>query len=148
MKLALIVPSTVGCIALLALAAFGVPATQPTTSPLTLLPRMYGINLCAAEFGQSTLPGKLGKHYTYPTTQELDYYHRKGLDLIRFPFRWERVQRAINGPLDPEELNRMDAFVAACRQRGMKVILDPHNYARYYGKLIGSPDGPPPAIKH
>src|SRR5205814_466607 len=36
------------------------------------------------------------------------------------------------------ELARLDAFVSYATQKGAYVLLDPHNYARYYGGVIGS----------
>ncbi|MBF0343632.1 MAG: cellulase family glycosylhydrolase [Nitrospirae bacterium] len=99
---------------------------------------MFGVNLCSAEFGESVLPGTYGTDYTYPTPAELDYYKSKGLMLIRLPFRWERMQQTKGGQLDSAELARMDSFIAAARERGMMVILDLHNFARYYGDIIGS----------
>jgi endoglucanase len=129
--------------ALLAKPAASAPATQPADP----LPRMYGISLCGAEFGENSLPGRFGRDYTYPTAEELDYYQGKAIRLIRLPFRWERLQRALNATLDEAELARIDAFIAECRQRQMRVILEPHNYARYAGKLIGSPEVPADAFK-
>jgi endoglucanase len=61
---------------------------------------------------------------------------------VRLPFRWERLQPALHGPLDPTELSRLDAFVADVARREMRVIPEPHNYARYRGELIGSPAVP------
>ena len=112
----------------------------PTTTPIGGYRR--GVNLAGAEFGESKLPGTYGVDYTYPTAAELDYYRGKGLTLIRLPFRWERLQRGLYGPLDGAELGRLDQVVAAARARGMQVLLDPHGYARYQGQLIGSPAVP------
>ncbi len=99
---------------------------------------LRGVNLAGAEFADDNLPGTYGQTYIYPNATELDYYKAKGLTLIRLPFRWERLQRSLYGPFDAAELARMDEFVSAARARGMKVILDPHNYALYHGNLIGS----------
>lgn len=101
-----------------------------------------GVNLSVAEFAGHKLPGVYGKDYTYPTKEELDYYLSKGLMLIRLPFRWERMQHSIYEPLDRKELNRMDVFIHEASKRNMKVILDLHNSARYYNKLIGSEEVP------
>lgn len=90
----------------------------------------FGVNLSGAEFG-GIYPGVDGTHYGYPTYKDLDYFKGKGLNLIRFPFRWERIQRAMNGPLDAAELSKMKTFVQAAEDRGMPVILDLHNFARY-----------------
>ncbi len=64
------------------------------------MPVKYGVNLAGAEFGEGSLPGTYGTHYTYPTHAEVDYFAAKGMDIIRLPFRWERVQNTQNGPLD------------------------------------------------
>jgi aryl-phospho-beta-D-glucosidase BglC (GH1 family) len=125
------------------------PATRPTTQPAprnavrpTTPPLMLGVNLCGAEFGEKFLPGIYDKHFTYPTAKELDYYKSKGLLLIRLPFRWERMQPTLNDALDSTELGRLDRFVAAVRERGMRVIPEPHNFARYRDQLIGTADVP------
>jgi endoglucanase len=103
---------------------------------------LRGVNLAGAEFGEDTLPGTYGVDYIYPNSDELDYYKSKCIRLIRLPFRWERLQPSLYGPLDVDELARLDEFIAAVCTRNMKVILDPHNYARYHGDLIGSPQVP------
>ena len=54
--------------------------------------QFVGVNLSGAEFGQNILPGTYGTQYTYPTTAEVDYYKGKGMNMIRLPFRWERLQ--------------------------------------------------------
>ena len=90
----------------------------------------FGVNLSGAEFG-NVYPGVDGTHYGYPTEKDLDYFKAKGLYLVRFPFRWERIQRVMNGPLDATELSKMKTFVQAAEDRGMPVILDLHNFARY-----------------
>ena len=99
---------------------------RDTTGP----PQMFGVNLAGAEFGNS-VPGTYGSDYTYPTDAEMAYYESKGLRLIRLPFKWERLQRALNGPLHAAELARIDAVVGYARNRGMKVLLDMHNYNKY-----------------
>lgn len=97
-----------------------------------------GVNLAGAEFGEGSLPGTYNVHYTYPTSAEIDYYMGQGMNTFRLPFRWERLQLALNSPLNSVELSRMDAFVDYATSQGAHVILDPHNYARYHGNLVGS----------
>lgn len=92
----------------------------------------FGVNLACAEFDERNMPGEYGKHYTYPTTEELDYFKAKGLLLIRLPFKWERLQTQLGGELDKVELNRIKKFVSEADQRGMEVILDLHNYGRRF----------------
>ncbi len=97
-----------------------------TTTP----PQMFGVNLAGAEFG-SNVPGVYGTDYEYPNDAEMAYYQSKGLRFIRVPFKWERMQRTLYGPLFAAELARMDAVVGYARNRGMKVLLDLHNYNKY-----------------
>lgn len=107
--------------------AFLAVYTPATSAP----PQMFGVNLAGAEFyNQNNFPGTYGSQWIYPNEAEFDYYHGKGLNLIRIPFRWERMQPTLNGPLDAAELARMDTVVGYATARGMKVVLDMHNYAR------------------
>lgn len=96
-----------------------------------------GVNLAGAEFGEGNLPGVYGTHYTYPTNQEVDYFMGKGMTTFRVPFRWERLQQSQYAALDSAELAYLTTFVNYATGEGAHVILDPHNYARYYGGVIG-----------
>ncbi len=96
-----------------------------------------GVNLSGAEFGESHLPGNYGSDYTYPTNAEIDYFVAKGMTILRVPFRWERLQQTTGAALDATELGRLDAVVTHATQKGAHVLLDPHNYARYYGDVVG-----------
>jgi endoglucanase len=98
---------------------------------------LTGVSLAGAEFGEGSLPGVYNIHYTYPTAAEVDYFVGKGMNTFRLPFRWERLQQTLNGPFNAAELGRLDAFVDYATGRGAYVVLDPHNYARYYGSVIG-----------
>jgi len=110
-------------------AAFAAAAVAPET-------RMLGVSQAGAEFGKGR--GGFNKAYTYPGATQLDYCQKKGLRVIRLPFKWERMQHQLMAPLDPAELARMDGVVKLARERDLKLILDMHNYARYDGKLIGT----------
>lgn len=101
---------------------------DPGQDPV-IAPKPFGVNLSGAEFG-GVYPGTDGTHYGYPGEKDLDYFKAKGLKLIRFPFRWERVQHELNGALYPVDLGKMKAFVKAAEDRQMPVILDMHNFAR------------------
>jgi len=98
-----------------------VPAAAPVP--------MHGVNISGPESNTANLPGTYGYNYVYPTVADFDYYHAKGLNLIRIPFRWERMQHGLNVPLDTAQLGYMDTAIARASARGMKVILDMHNYA-------------------
>jgi endoglucanase len=100
-------------------------------------PHFAGVNLSCAEFGDQSLPGNFGTDYTYPTQSEVDYFMGKGMNVFRLPFRWERLQQQANQAFDSAELGRLHGFVDPTTQKGGYVILDPHNYARYFGDLVG-----------
>ncbi len=106
-----------------------------------------GVNLAGAEFGTDNygagaLPGVYNKDYIYPNQSEVDYYKSKGMNIIRLPFRWERLQPSLNGVFNTAELSRLKTFVSQTTAKGVNVILDPHNYARYRGGVIGSSQVP------
>lgn len=101
-----------------------------------------GVNLSCGEFGEGKLPGNYSTDYTYPTSAEVDYFVGKQLGLLRVPFRWERLQHQALGELDATEMTRLDAVVTYATEHGGRVLLDPHNYARYYGKVLGTADAP------
>ena len=63
-------------------------------------PQLTGVNLAGAEFGEGSLPGTYGQHYTYPTHAEVDYFTGIGMNVFRVPFRWER---SIHSPLPAAE---------------------------------------------
>ena len=107
---------------------------------------LRGVNLAGAEFG--ALPGMFGKDYIYPSVETLDYFASKGFNTVRLPFVWERLQPSLFGDFASDELKRLKDTVLRMRNKGISVILDPLNYARYQGHLIGSPDVPPAAFSN
>ena len=96
-----------------------------------------GVNLAGAEFAPDNLPGVYGDDYVYPSQSEIDYFVGKGMNTLRLPFAWERLQPAAFGAFNQEQQSRIDSFVNYATGKGAYVILDPHNYASYYGKTIG-----------
>ena len=121
---------------LLALGAI-VPDSFSTRVALASNIEYGGVNLSGAEFG-TNLPGTFGSDYTYPTHSEVDYFVGKGMNIIRLPFLWERLQHSEYATLDSTELGRMDDFVSYATGKSASVLLDPHNYARYYSNIIGT----------
>jgi len=100
-----------------------------------------GVNLSGAEFGGCTKAAVYGSKYIYPSAQLFDFYLAQGANTFRLPFCWERLQPAANSPQDTAELNRLDSAVRYATDRGAHIILDPHNYARYWGKIIEDESG-------
>ncbi len=106
-------------------------------------PKLRGVSLAGAEFatdpwGNGALPGTYGVDYTYPTASEVSYFLGKRMNTVRLPFRWERLQPALNAAFDAAELARLDGFVRNATAQGATVLLDPHNYARWHTSLVGS----------
>ena len=109
-------------------------------------PRLQGVNLSGAEFGHERLPGALGKDYTYPSRSDLAYFRGMQMNVIRLPFRWERIQKQINGPLDAAELAQIRQVVDWAKALNLCVVLDLHNFGTYHGRVIGSPSLPASAF--
>jgi endoglucanase len=128
--------------------AFGSRASAAESAGL----RFTGVNLAGAEFGK--IPGTFGVDYTYPTPQDVDYFAGLGFNLIRVPFRWERLQPTLRVPFDAAEQTRLTGLVAYATGKGLHVVLDTHNYARRRvaedgwtaDHIIGSQEVPPAAF--
>jgi endoglucanase len=121
----------------------GTPAPAPAPAPSSSSSLSWrGTALSGAEFGQNNLPGTYNTDYTYPTPSEASYFKGKGMNTVRLPFLWERLQPTLNSAFDPNELSRLTSFVQQVTANGTTVLLDPHNYARYRGNLIGSTQVP------
>lgn len=100
--------------------------------------QLAGVNLAGAEFNGKKIPARYGYDYIYPPAQDLAYFQSVGMNTIRLPFRWERLQPLLGAGLDTAELGRMRTVTEAARSLGMCVILDVHNYGAYAGQSIGS----------
>ena len=96
-----------------------------------------GVSLAGAEFGMvernlsNVSPGVHGVDYLYNSPTTSRHVAVSGFQLVRVPFRWERIQPRLGASLDPAELERLESTVDSAAQHGLKVILDLHNYCRY-----------------
>lgn len=104
-----------------------------------------GVNLSGAEWGPgpsdaNKLPGVYNSDYFYPdgNTEAAYFLTKKGMNTFRVPFRWERLQRSLNGAFDSTESSRLTTLVGNLTGKGAYVIVDPHNYGRYMTNVIGS----------
>lgn len=99
--------------------------------------RLTGVNTAGAEFNLKSLPGTPFKDYTYPTKEDLAFFAQQGANVIRLPFRWERLQPSLDAPLDAGEVGRIRSTVSAAKAQGLCVLLDMHNFAKYYDNKLG-----------
>jgi endoglucanase len=99
------------------------------------------VNLAGGEFG-GTIPGVDGVDYRFPTTDEIDHFVSRGMNTFRVGFLWERLQPKAKGEFVAAYLAHLDALVDHATAAGAFVVLNPHNYARYYGTTVGSPSVP------
>jgi len=68
---------------------------------------LRGVNLAGAEFGEHTILGEAGVHYTFNSEASYEYLASKGLQIVRVPIRWERVQPQLFGSLAPAYRRRV-----------------------------------------
>jgi endoglucanase len=130
----------IGRAVVLALALLLLAAAPPGKGPLR------GVNLSGAELNPDKLPGRVGQDYVYPTLAELDQAKAAGMTVIRLPVLWERLQPALFGPLDQAELGRVRAVIDEATRRGLRVIIDAHDYGTYRGAKVGSAGVPTDAF--
>jgi endoglucanase len=95
-----------------------------------------GVNLAGAEFGEKAIPGVLGTNFTYNSEDSFRYFAGLGLWLIRLPVLWERLQPALERPLDPQHLSLVKQNVDWARRYGARVIVDIQNFGRYRDFVI------------
>lgn len=91
-----------------------------------------GMSISGLEFTPGTFPGTLNTHFFAPALADFQYMATKGFNLVRLPFRWERVQPTLGGALDTTHLNLIKQAINDARTVGIPVMLDVHNYGGYY----------------
>lgn len=107
---------------------------------------LTGVNIAGADFGDQHRPGIFGQDYIYPKLSSIDYFGAKGMNIIRLPVLWERLQHQLRGNLDEMEMRRVDGVVNYVTSKGMRIIIDVHNYANYYRSVIGTDNLPASAL--
>lgn len=122
-------------------ACFGIALSSAVFSQAMVTQKLYGVNRSGGEFGAHALPGVLGTDYIYPTNpDEFKPFAEAGLTLVRVPFLWERVQSEKNASLRATETERLVAVLDAAAVHKVQVILDLHNYGRYYNVPLTESD--------
>lgn len=95
-----------------------------------------GVNLAGLEFGAETDfsaadPGLAGVDYYAEPADSYLYLAERGVETVRLPFRWERLQPTRVAALDPAYLALITGQLDAAANAGIVVILDLHNYGAY-----------------
>lgn len=108
--------------------------------------KYQGVNISGAEWASHKIPGRFDYDYIFPIPTEIDYFANKGMNIIRVPFLWERMQPTAYGPLDATYAGRYDAVVVKATSRNLAVIVDIHNFGKYNGLLVGTSGGHPNAV--
>jgi endoglucanase len=112
-----------------------VPFPAPKVIP-TLVNNYKGPNLSGGEFNSG--PNRtLNYNYVFPTTDEIDYYAMKGFGIIRLPFDIARAYDHAYSPLNTTQMGYIKSTVDYCLTKGMRVLLDPHNFGTIYDNRTG-----------
>ena len=101
---------------------------SPTRAPSAQF--RLGVNLAGAEFA------KIGGRWRWPNVANLDYYLSKGFNVFRVPFKWNRLQPTLDGPLDRDALDGLDVLIRRATAAGAVILLDAHDYGRRDGQII------------
>lgn len=89
---------------------------------------LRGVNLAGADFGQ-LIPGQYGRDYIYPGTEDFALVRAQGFNVVRLPFKWERLQPDLGQPFDATEWGYLRDAIRHAKRARLSLILDPHNYA-------------------
>lgn len=92
------------------------------------------MNLAGLDFG--------GQYPPTPTVSELDYWYALGCRHIRLPVNWNHLQPALNAPLDSAQVAIVRTLVDGCISRGMKCLIDLHNFGTWGGFSLNSAQVP------
>ncbi|HEY1628944.1 MAG TPA: cellulase family glycosylhydrolase [Tepidisphaeraceae bacterium] len=100
---------------------------------------LTGVNLAGGDFyvPRQGVRGIYNRDFWYPNAAEMDYFIGKGVNFVRIPFMWETLQPELSKPFLSDEMQRYKAVVTLATSKGLAVLIDPHNYARHYGKIVG-----------
>ncbi|KAK6538471.1 hypothetical protein TWF694_010054 [Orbilia ellipsospora] len=114
--------------------------TSSTPSPTSKKFKFVGVNESSAEFGQNSIPGTLGKDYTWPSPSSIDYFVARGANIFRVCTMMERItppsSGGITGSFDSAYISGLDTIVNYITGKGAYAVIDPHNYGRYNGAII------------
>jgi hypothetical protein len=102
-----------------------------------------GVNDGGGEFGtpasfSNASPGKYGTAWHFDSLPTLKFFASLGIQTVRVPIRWERLQPKLDGPLDAGAVTQLERYLADAQSAGLSVILDVHNFGQYDEAPAGS----------
>lgn len=121
------------------------PRAAPPERPEPLAPTPRAISVAGLEFGCelpkfcAENPGKSGQEYCVNRAQTYEMLASLGFKTFRIPFRWERVQPLLGGPLDPDAIQHLRLQASLAAKVGGRAIFDLHNYGRFVQSLGDAP---------
>ncbi|KAK3497443.1 putative cellulase precursor [Neurospora hispaniola] len=116
------------------------PATTTTATPSGKF-KWFGVNEAGGEFGDGIFPGRWGTEFTFPDTNTIQTLRSQGYNIFRVGFAMERlVPNTLTSSFDNGYLTNLTQVVNSVTNSGAYIVLDPHNYGRYYGKIITDTD--------
>ncbi|ORY64140.1 glycoside hydrolase family 5 protein [Pseudomassariella vexata] len=96
-----------------------------------------GVNESGAEFGNTALPGQLGKDFTWPAHSAIDTMVGQGMNTFRVATMMERIiPTQLTGTFNETYVAGLDDIVSYITGKGAYAIIDPHNFGRYYSNII------------
>ncbi|KAF7714165.1 Endo-1,4-beta-D-glucanase [Penicillium ucsense] len=99
----------------------------------------FGASESVAEFGEGKIPGVLGTDYYWPDHSAIQTLYDGGMNIFRVPFLMERlIPNSMTASPDAAYLKGLTDTINFITSLGAHAIVDPHNYGRYYGKVITS----------
>src|SRR5215211_4219035 len=90
-----------------------------------------GVNVAGAEFNDSVFPGTHDVDYHHAAQATFNFLTTRGVKLVRYPIRMERLYRTLNGSLDSTELTRISDRLDWANAADEVMVLDIHNYGSY-----------------
>ncbi|KAI3317489.1 glycoside hydrolase family 5 protein [Xylariaceae sp. AK1471] len=120
----------------------GAVAAPATTKKRASKFQFVGVNESGAEFGNTALPGQLGKDYTWPDQNAISTMIGKGMNTFRVPIMMERfIPSQMTGSVNETYASGLDTIVKFITGKGAYAIIDPHNFGRYYNNIITDTSG-------
>ena len=104
--------------------------------------KFFGVNESGPEFGTGIFPGTLNKDYVWPTLSTYDTYISAGFNTFRLNIAMERITpNSLTGSLNPAYLASLKEQVNYVTGKGAYIMIQPHNYGRYYNNIITDTNG-------